>query len=165
MLDIETTDDICDGAIGEIITTSPNIDEYSFNWSNGETTPDLSNILADNYTLIVTDSIGCTETYQVTVKNIIEDCRYHIYSPNTFSPNNDGENDVLYLRGRDIESFTLQIYNRWGNKIFETDDLNTGWDGTYKGNELDPAVFVYILKVKFTNGAEILEDGNITIIK
>jgi gliding motility-associated-like protein len=165
VLQFEVIDDICDGAIGEITALSSRIDDYSFNWNTGDTASYLSNVLADNYTLIVSDLNGCTETYQVTVNNIIEDCRYHIYLPNTFSPNNDGENDILYLRGRDIESFTLQIYNRWGNKIFETDDINTGWDGTYKGNELDPAVFVYILKVKFTNGAEILEDGNITIIK
>jgi len=164
-LSFETVDDICDGAIGEITTRSPNIDNYSFNWSTGDTTADLSNLLADTYTLIVSDPNGCSETYQVTVGNIIDDCRYHIYLPNTFSPNYDGENDVLYLRGRDIESFTLQIYNRWGNKIFETDDINNGWDGTYKGQELNPAVFVYVLKVTFTNGAEILEDGNITIIK
>jgi gliding motility-associated-like protein len=165
VLEFETIDDICDGEIGEITALSPRVDDYSFNWNTGDTTSYLTNVLADNYTLIVSDLNGCTETYQVTVNNIIEDCRYHIYLPNTFSPNNDGENDVLYLRGRDIESFTLQIYNRWGNKIFETDDINTGWDGTFKGNELDPAVFVYILRVKFTNGAEILEDGNITIIK
>ena len=117
------------------------------------------------YTVIVSDSTGCTSTYITTINDLEIDCDYHIYLPNVFSPNGDGENDILYVRGKGVESITLTIYNRWGNKVFETNDMEIGWDGTYHGNDQGSAVFVYFINATFINGQSIEEKGNVSIVK
>lgn len=88
-----------------------------------------------------------------------------VYLPNAFTPNGDKENDVLYLRGRNVESMHLKIYDRWGELVFETTQQNIGWDGTYKGKPVDPAVFVYHLSVICVDGQEYFKKGNVTVIR
>jgi gliding motility-associated-like protein len=88
-----------------------------------------------------------------------------VFVPNVFSPNGDGSNDVLRVRGKGIEEIQFTIFNRWGEKIFETFDLNAGWDGTYKGEPMNLSVFVYVLKGKYKNGKSIDEKGNFTLMR
>jgi gliding motility-associated-like protein len=88
-----------------------------------------------------------------------------IFVPNAFTPNDDGENDILFVRGANITDLSFSIYNRWGETVFETDDLNKGWDGSYKGNLAEPAVFVYHLEAVCGDGQEYFEKGNITLIR
>ena len=71
----------------------------------------------------------------IDIDNLLIDCDYFIYVPNVFSPNADGNNDMLYVRGNRIESLRFNIYNRWGNKVFETDNVRQGWDGKYRGKD------------------------------
>jgi len=160
------TDDNCGAAEGLIeVTVNTGINPITFNWDTGENTQNITNLTEGIYTVIVTDSSGCSITEPITLNDQNNDCEFHIYLPNAFTPNGDGENDVLFLRGKGIESFTLVIYNRWGNKVFETNSLTYGWDGTFKGNVLNPAVFVYVVDVTFVNGETTTEKGNISIIK
>ena len=84
---------------------------------------------------------------------------------NVFSPNGDGRNDILYVDSKGIKSLLFIIYGRWGEKVFESNDVNTGWDGTFRGKPMNPAVFVYYLKASFTNGREIIKQGNVTLIR
>ncbi|MES2592065.1 MAG: gliding motility-associated C-terminal domain-containing protein [Bacteroidota bacterium] len=88
-----------------------------------------------------------------------------VYIPNVFSPNGDGHNDFLFARGKGIVEIQFTIYDRWGEKVFETTDINTGWDGTYKGEVLNLAVFVYVVKGKYKSGEEIDQKGNVTLLK
>ena len=88
-----------------------------------------------------------------------------VYLPNAFTPNGDDENDVLYLRGRNVEKMHLKIYDRWGELVFETTEQNIGWDGTYKGKLVDPAVFVYHLSVICVDKQEYFKKGNVTVIR
>ncbi len=88
-----------------------------------------------------------------------------VYLPNAFTPNGDKENDVLYLRGRNVESMHLKIYDRWGELVFETKQQSIGWDGTYKGKLVDPAVFVYHLSVICLDKQEYFKKGNVTVIR
>ncbi|TAL57928.1 MAG: gliding motility-associated C-terminal domain-containing protein, partial [Bacteroidetes bacterium] len=87
------------------------------------------------------------------------------YIPNAFSPNGDGENDIFYVRGNCIKELTFIIYNRWGEKVFETTDPKICWDGIYKGKPLNTAVFVYYMEATLTNGEKINRKGNISLIK
>jgi gliding motility-associated-like protein len=64
-----------------------------------------------------------------------------------------------------MESFTFDIYNRWGEKVFTTSSMNICWDGTWKGKELNSAVFVYILEGYLINGTKVSQKGNISLIR
>lgn len=88
-----------------------------------------------------------------------------IYVPNAFTPNGDSNNDRIYVHGNFISHLDFVIYNRWGEKVFETNSLNVGWDGTYKGMPVDPAVFVYYLEAICEDGQQYFEKGNITVIR
>lgn len=88
-----------------------------------------------------------------------------IFVPTAFTPNNDGNNDILYVRGANLSSIEFQLYNRWGELVFESTDINKGWDGTYKGKAVDPDVFTYQLRAICFDGQDFYDKGNITLIR
>lgn len=88
-----------------------------------------------------------------------------VYIPNIFSPNSDGNNDILYVRGENIKELTISIYNRWGEKVFESNDITKGWDGNYKGKPCPVEVYVYYVNVTFSNGITEQKNGNITLVR
>lgn len=89
----------------------------------------------------------------------------NLYVPNAFSPNNDGKNDVLYVRGNFIQTMYFTVYDRWGQKMFETRNQNEGWDGTYKGKKLDPAVFGWYVEGTCEVGEKFFKKGNVTLLR
>ena len=126
------------------------------------------------YILTVTDTNGCTNTDSVTVfvidKKIDSVKCGELFIPTAFSPNGDGQNDVLYVRGNCIKDFSLTIYDRWGEKVFETNDIAKGWDGNYKSGSdskqsMSTAVFVYYLTATLSNENKISRKGNISLVK
>lgn len=120
------------------------------------------------YTICVdiTDTNGCTGQACVQIRVTEMICgEPDIYVPNAFTPNGDLQNDMVFVRGNNIEEMNFEIYDRWGELMFQTDDQTEGWDGTYKGMLADPAVFVYHLKGTCIGGDEFLIKGNITLIK
>jgi len=97
---------------------------------------------------IVTNSFGCTDTAYNSV-DIIPD--YVIYAPNAFTPNNhDGLNDVFMPKGVGInpDNFEMDIFDRWGNLIFKTSDINKGWDGHANGGDKIAQIDTYVWKIK-----------------
>lgn len=117
------------------------------------------------YTLSATDGI-CTrqDTVLVRVFTFLCDDSY-IYVPNAFTPNGDGENDVLYVRGELIEGMLFRVFDRWGEMVFESTDRLIGWDGTFRGKHLDPDVYDYYLKAICIDGDESIIKGNVTLMK
>ena len=105
---------------------------------------------------------GCTDsdTVTVTVTNI-----YTYFMPTGFSPNGDGVNDELLVRGRGVDYINLKIFDRIGEKVFETSDIDKGWDGKLLGVPMNDNVFVYMLEVTFCNGEMVKEKGNVTLVK
>jgi gliding motility-associated-like protein len=87
--------------------------------------------------------------------------------PNAFSPNNDGNNDEFCLQGWSecMKGFNIIIFDRWGEKVFESSESNFCWNGTFRGRTLDPAVFVYFINATFTTGESTTKKGNISIIR
>lgn len=120
-----------------------------------------------NYSVLFTEiSSGCSyiKYYTLYAWEIV--CgEPNVYLPNAFTPNGDKENDVLFLRGRNVESMHLKIYDRWGELVFETTQQHVGWDGNYKGKPVDPAVYVYHLSVKCIDGQDYFKKGNVTVIR
>ena len=121
-----------------------------------------------NNTVIVSDANGCFVVDTVQIRASSTPCETIIpviYLPNIFSLNGDGINDVLLVRGQGIASLDLKIYDRWGELVFESTDINSGWDGTFRGKKLDNAVFVYYLSADFLSGEHISQKGNVTLAK
>jgi gliding motility-associated-like protein len=114
------------------------------------------------YFVTVTNANGCS---LIDSTFIDVDPSSSIYVPNIFSPNKDGNNDIYLVQGKGIQVFDLSIYNRWGQKVFESDDIEKGWDGTKEGTILNQGVFVYDLKVLFYTGKTFEQTGNITIVR
>jgi gliding motility-associated-like protein len=77
------------------------------------------------------------------------------------SPNGHGENDIFIARGTAVRNFKMVVYDRWGNKVFESEDISKGWDGTYRGMAMNSAVFVYYI----LSGDEVLSKGNVTLLR
>ena len=116
------------------------------------------------YIVAGVDENGCIGYDTV---NIIVDGEITLYIPNIFSPNNDGENDLLEVYGPQWSSFKCQIFNRWGAKVFESEDPNVRWDGKHYKNQEDcpQAVFVYKLKATSVVGLEYERAGTVMLTR
>ncbi len=117
------------------------------------------------FTVTVSDGI-CTRSAQVTVMVYELVCGMpDIFVPNTFTPNNDGSNDLLYVRGNNIARMKFLVFDRWGELVFATEQQDVGWDGTYKGRPVDPAVFVYHLTADCADGQRYFTKGNVSVLR
>ena len=93
------------------------------------------------------------------------DLSIYISVPNAFTPNGDGQNDIIFPRVLGLKSIELKIYNRWGELVFMSDDANNGWDGKYKKIDQPVGTYVYYVKAKTLKGEDILLKGNIILIR
>jgi gliding motility-associated-like protein len=123
------------------------------------------------YFVTLTDTLtGCYVSDSVII-NLETDVE--IYIPSAFSPNSDGFNDVLYLRGYNIVDFVLRIYDRFGELVFQTQSMSFGWDGTYKGKDVSPGAYYYYLdyrlaekpKVGLFGDETLSKKGSITLVR
>lgn len=114
------------------------------------------------YSIIISGVSGCSVIKKITI--IVSD-DFEIFVPDVFSPNGDGQNDVLYIRGTGIKELNFVVYDRLGEKIFESNAIAKGWDGTYKGIYLNNAVFVYYLSATMNNDKKIITKGDVTLIR
>lgn len=115
------------------------------------------------YVVTVTTDDGCTSTDSTII--IVEQPCTELFVPTIFSPNGDGKNDVLCVYGSCVASIQFDIYNRWGERVFSTQDQSDCWDGIYKGKMLNTVTFAYKLKVTLTDGQEIEDAGNINLVR
>jgi len=134
-----------------------------FRWNTGETTPEISVAHPGVYAITVTDQ-DCSTTDEVVVD---KDCYTDI--PNAFTPNGDGENDYFYPRqllSKGVAAFQMTVYNRWGQKIFETNSTNgRGWDGKFNGKDQATGVYIYQIKAVLNNGKIEEYTGNVTLMR
>jgi gliding motility-associated-like protein len=110
------------------------------------------------------------EDYKITLTDTItvnyEDCNKPIWIPNSFTPNGDGLNDIfLPVTEAELENYTMLIYNRWGQQIFESHNINKGWDGKYKGKLVELGVYTYRIEatIKATKERKIF-NGKVTMV-
>jgi gliding motility-associated-like protein len=131
-------------------------------------TPTLYGLHNETVTATVYTS-GCVDQDMLNVR---VDVDANIYIPNVFSPNDDGINDhvTVFTDHRVRKIVYLEIFDRWGNQVFigenfEPNDPLKGWDGSFRGKKMNPAVFVYIAKVELINGDTVDRKGDITIVR
>lgn len=128
-------------------------------------TPDYNML----YTIIFSDSNNCRNSGTILIKTLCKNA--NLFVPNTFSPNDDGSNDVFYPRGTGLDRAKfLRIFNRWGEVVFERYDFPVnnaanGWDGTWKGKKANAGVYIYQLDVYCKNGELISSTGNVALIR
>lgn len=144
----------------------------TYNWQpadlvNDPTLPNPTAVVNATTTFTVTISDGvCIKDASVTVTVFELVCEEpNIFVPNSFSPNGDGANDILFVRGQHITDMEFMVFDRWGEKVFETRDQNVGWDGTFRGEAVGPAVFVYHLTAWCLDGQRYFTKGNVTVIR
>ena len=158
VLDINPSGDneICNN---EIITLEVSETVDSLIWNDGlkdfvypVETPGIYSVTAWQYRCSSTDSVE------------IFSCK-GLFVPTIFSPNNDNNNDVLYIYGNFITTLEFYIYNQWSKKVFESTSQDVGWDGTIEGKEAEQGSYLYVLKVWFEDGNYQELNGNTTLVR
>ncbi|RME19101.1 MAG: gliding motility-associated C-terminal domain-containing protein, partial [Bacteroidetes bacterium] len=143
--------------------------QYSWTPSTGLSCNNCANpviTLENTTTYTVTTSTDpnfrCSDTKTLTV--IVDGECPDIFVPTGFSPNGDNNNDLFKVYGP-VNDFHIVIYNRWGEKVFESNDINEFWDGKYQGEWVPSGVYAFILTGKNVKGENIKKTGNITVIR
>lgn len=156
---------ICPGSESIVIGDYLNAKDpkATWRWSTGQTTPYIEVTAPGVYSAAVYID-GCYATDTILVAN---DCYMNI--PNVFSPNGDGLNDYFYPRQyltKGLTSFKMQLFNRWGQLIFETTNLDgAGWDGKFNNTDQPVGVYVYIIDATFRDGQKEHHQGNVTLMR
>ena len=174
VVDAHTKEDSVLLGFSTLLTALPN-PGFNYQWTPAKSVAQPNEAITQvspeqttKYTVLISDPNNSTCSYsnEVTVHVYEINCgEPEIFIPNAFSPNGDNENDEYLVTGDIIEKIDLQIYNRWGEMVFETTKIEKGWDGTYNGKKVDPTVFVYHLSVTCINRAKFTKKGNITVIR
>lgn len=155
----------------EIDAISP--DQVQYHWSPDYklSCTDCQNPVASpeqdtSYIVTAINKYGCKAVDRLNIR-VIEDCSGNtIFVPNTFSPNGDGQNDVLRVLGPGVASVKeFRVFNRWGQMVFSSTDTNVGWDGTFNGQELNPGVYMYYMDVECINGQRSVKKGDVTLLR
>jgi gliding motility-associated-like protein len=148
---------------------SSNANSYSWNFGNGNTanTTTVSSQTYSNagtYTVYLTASSGaCSDMDYVVITVLNEEST--LYVPNAFTPNGDSINDIFLVGATNIKEFNMIIFDRWGLKMFESSDINVGWDGTVNGKVVADGTYFHLINAKDVDGKEIKKQGTITLFK
>jgi len=139
-----------------------------FVWNTGDTTRSIQVIQNGVYEIISSGSCGIKRT----TFSLNDSCLITIgqppkklYVPNTFTPNRDGVNEIFLPQGNGIKEMKMQIYNRWGELVFSTEDINTGWNGNYEGEPQLPGLYFYLLNYRFDNKQFEQQHGYVRMLK
>jgi len=116
------------------------------------------------YTLTITDNNGCQSTDSMTI--YVDVVCKDVFIATAFSPNGDGMNDILHVKSNcGMTNMSFKVFDRWGEKVFESTDPDYGWDGTYKNKAMNSDVFMYTLDGYLSSGVEVKKKGNVTLMR
>lgn len=139
-------------------------DRLEYTWNTGEHTETISVRHPGRYSLQLINAHGCSSTEAVEVN---KDC--YIDIPNAFTPNNDGVNDYFFPRqllSAKLSRFRMQVFNRWGQCIFETNRVDgRGWDGRFNGKEQPGGVYIYQIEAEIDGRHQERYEGNVTLLR
>lgn len=128
--------------------------------------PIVTNITSDiTYTVTVAGETGCEAQAAIDI-TVEQDPNGEVVDvPTAFSPNGDGSNDILFVRGNNVDAIDFKVFNRWGELVFQSDDPNVGWDGTYHGVDQEMDVYAFVLDARLASGRKVFKKGNITLLR
>ena len=152
---------ICDG---EQLLLDPGLsNDLHFLWQDQSTSGTLVVQDAGEYWLQVNDACGITAD---TVSVAVDQCQCHLYFPNVFSPNGDQVNDeALPVASCEMAYCRLQIFDRYGDQLYETQEIGRGWDGTTKSLPAQSGVYVYVVVYAYQDGIQRVLTGDVTLLK
>lgn len=156
-------------------------DTFQWDFGDGYTSNEadpihiFQEIGAFDVSLIANNQYNCPDTFLLEGA-ILVDVGGYVEFPNAFTPDplghNDGvynpnqlSNDIFFPNFAGVEDYELQIYNRWGELLFQSEDVNRGWDGFYHGRPAQQGVYVWRAKVTFTDGKQVIEAGDLTLLR
>lgn len=159
-------------AFGEEITIQTQVQpggNYTYQWTPANflscddcANPIFSGANTTNYHVVVTDANGCaTDTFIRIV--VLTDMK--VFIPNVFTPNGDGNNDTWNVFAKNIAYFNVKLFNRWGEKVYDSFNETVGWDGNYQGKEAYPGVYSYTVNLTFLDGENRKYKGTVTLLR
>ena len=151
------------------VVASQGASPYSYLWNTepATTTPRVEGLYAGTFIITVADANGCINKDTVLLRDPSYCCT-NLYVPNAFSPNQDGINDNLKIfTDTKILNPIMQVYDRWGNKVYETEDITNSWKGEYSNGQLgEMGIYFYLLKYKCAvNDKDYVKKGDILLVK
>jgi gliding motility-associated-like protein len=163
---------ICFEELDSLLMLTANEDQsLNYLWNSGEVTNAVEALQEGTYMVTLSRSTG-TDGYVCAIDDQVvlrEFCPYTFYVPNAFSPDDAGSNDIFYAYGTHIVEFELVIYDRWGLKLFTSNDINVGWNGRYLGRTVQQDVYVWkaVYTVETYDGTteEKGQTGTVTVVK
>jgi gliding motility-associated-like protein len=157
VVDLGNDTTICAGEI--IILSGGGSPDAYYAWSTGSSQPTIE-ITNPGYYSVVTTLNGCVVFDDIR----IEECDYEIWTPNSFTPNGDGQNELFGPVCYNINKVTLMVFDRWGEMIFKGSGKDVRWDGKYKGKECQYGVYTYLLEYKIRSKLK-QKTGSVTLIR
>ncbi|MBC7777785.1 MAG: gliding motility-associated C-terminal domain-containing protein [Phycisphaerae bacterium] len=143
--------------------------DLQYQWNTGSTSTSITVLELGNYAVTVTDESGCTASGAISIETL---GMTHIYVPNVFSPNDDGQNDwVTVFADQGVQLvLTFQIFDRWGELVFRREDFapnqeNNGWNGYFRGKRADTNVYTWLAQVEYLNGTVEVFKGDLTVVR
>ena len=164
-----------DGSISVSVLTGAA--PFTYNWSNGSTSAELTSVPEGNYSVTVTDANGCTEemTFDLESKLNCSGNVLDVAAPNVFSPNGDGVNDYFDVYAADdVSKIEVKIYDRWGQKVYENPNQapniqGQGWNGKVKGDDAQLGSYVYVFEIEYstptTTDRPTQKTGTVTVVR
>ncbi len=151
------------------MNVQPSTGAYTYQWSPANylsctncPNPFFSAIRSFEYEITVTDAFGCTVTGTVKV-NVKADKPFFV--PNVFTPNGDFQNDVFQIYATGTVYYHLTVFNRWGEKVFESNNVTQGWDGKYQGKDSYAGVYTYVVELNFLDSEIRKYIGSFTLLR
>jgi len=151
---------LCDGSTWDV---NLNNIPYGLNWQDGSQSKHYQISIPGLYTVSVANACGTSKAI-INVKD--SDCSCSVYAPNAFTPDNNGLNDQFISQSAcSPMSFEIQVYNRWGEMIFQSNDISKGWDGNYKGAVCPDGIYYWQITYKMPNTTEQLKYGTVMLMR
>ena len=151
--------------------TNTSTSATSFTWTLGNGVTDvLNNSIAQTYTavgiytvsLVITNN-NCKDSTSVLIT--VNDVEPEIEIPNVFTPNGDGVNDIFKITAINTKSFSADIFNRWGTKLYSWSDITTGWNGKANGKDVTDGVYFYMIKITTAIGEDVTKQGTVSLFR
>lgn len=153
----------------EFTNNSTNATSYNWNFGNGQsattqTAPLQTYTNSGTYIITLTVSNGiCSDTDSISIE-VIED-EPTLYIPNVFTPNGDGKNEIFNVGATNIKEFDMEIFDRWGLKMYSTNDISKGWDGKVRNLDVPQGVYFYLITAKGIDNVIINKQGSLTLLR